>query len=79
MRRFIEEIKVQDPMIAEKIVKALETKSEDKHEPVFEIDMYAHPMYDPNISRKDDRYGECIAIKIFIREDLESTDKPVGF
>lgn len=79
MRRFIEEIKVQDPMIAEKIVKALETRGEDKNSPVYEVDMFegtkiVDPCSGRNVTEKN-----CSVLKIFVREEVTETSKPVGF
>lgn len=71
MRRFIEEFRVVDPRIAEKIIAALETKSDDKRDPVYEVDVYNSQMYDPvsNVA-KEDRYRDTILIKVFVREEL---------
>ena len=79
MRRFVEEIRVQDPMVAERIIKALETKSEDKRDPVFEIDMFDGDPYEPisNKARSSER-PYCV-LRIFLKEDLEQTVSSVGF
>ena len=71
MRRFIEEIRVTDPQIAEKIIVALETRSEDRRDPVYEVDMFNTQTYDPCSSKsREERYGECVLLKIFVREEL---------
>ena len=69
MRRFVEEIKVTDPQIAEKIVVALETRSYDASDPVYEVDMFEGTSYDP-ISNKNVIERSCHVLKIFAREEL---------
>lgn len=72
MRRFVEEIKLTDPLIAEKIVKALETRDVDKRTETYkgleyEVDMYEHGRdYDPCRNKPDER--GYIILKIFIKE-----------
>lgn len=77
MRRFIEEIQVGNPMIADKIITALETRSENKNDPVFEVDMYGGFEYDP-CAKPGDRSRGCV-LKIFVREEPAKTDSSIGF
>lgn len=78
MRRFIEEIRVQDPDIARKIIEALEAKPEnqegEKHtvwkpEPRnnYEVDVFE--VMDGDIKRGCNAYPVQV-LKIFVREDV---------
>lgn len=78
MRRFVEEIRVTTPEIAEKIITALETRIDDKHDPVYEVDMFVDNGFDPCTGKRASSGYSCI-IKIFAREDVTKTDKPIGF
>lgn len=78
MRRFIEEIQVRDPMIANKIIAALEAKPDDEKDPVYkreprnnyEVEMYEHHrVWDPCKNKSDDY--PYISLKIFVREDVK--------
>lgn len=71
MRRFIEEIRVVTPQIAEKIIAALETRSEDRRDPVYEVDVFDSRGYDPCSNKAhDDRYIDTVLLKIFVMEEI---------
>lgn len=69
MRRFVEEIRVKDPQIAEKIIAALETRKEGSYDPAYEVDMFISEGIEP-VREREARCVEVVSLKIFIREDL---------
>ena len=78
MRRFIEEIRVQDPDIARKIIEALEAKPEDDSysrctvwpRNIYEVDVYEHYRDPGPMRNKPDEHG-YVLLKIFVREDVK--------
>lgn len=64
MRRFVEEIHLRTPVIARKIIRALEDHKEYSSDPIYEVDMYERS---PDIL--SNRPAEDITLKIFVRED----------
>lgn len=62
MRRFIEEIKVEDPELANAIVAALETKVSARGN-MREVDMVIGSVYDSK--------NPCVFLRIYERETVE--------
>lgn len=78
MRIFVEEITVRDSAIADRIIKALETKPVEKDpscalrnvEPDYEVELYEHNR-DFDMARNKPGDHPYITLKIFVRRDVK--------